>query len=662
MTRYQRGLLTFLMALLPGVAAGQELPFAHYTPASDYIPLPSAEVNKVHQDRLGYLWFVIFSSGIVRYDGHALESYGTADGMKDLAVWELVEDRDGRLWVGSNAGLIVSDRPLRDYAPGERAHFVSEIDGTPLAETVINRNRLAVDLDGRVWAGTSSNGIIRYRVHVEDGRTRVACDTVGTDAHGDGRNATVRALVARRDGTVCAGIGGGGVLVFGREDGAPTFLSEAHGLPAQNVNALHETGAGVLWGGCRNGLLWRLDESGALPRAVPVSQHLESNVVSIRATSDATLWVASEGSGMLRIDPLHPEDAALITRSNGLLSDNVHDIMQDTEGTLWIAQSGGVSKLRSNYGAFLTYTAASRAGEEPVLPSQAVNVIIPPSLAANRPELWLGTAEGGIVCIRDHRPVATIDATNGLRNNWVNGLVFDDAGRLWAGTSSGINCISFAGAPAPPPSPRRTRTRLFDRDATVASYRNTSVYACRRFDITGPDGPVESLWLAGFQNLFCRVNGAWFVLRERSGLRVTAFQSLAMDDAGRIWIGTRDQGLFRSIEPMSAAAFEAAEKEPVPFQPDEGTGTFGHEIVSRSSSACGRATRAPDQSDRDHRVARRPALGGNTGGALHPGRRAAPLGDAAYARGRPGRLERHRPHLRARWEPVARHQRRPERG
>ncbi|HEX5131303.1 MAG TPA: two-component regulator propeller domain-containing protein [Candidatus Krumholzibacteria bacterium] len=578
MRNYYRGLLTIALALLPGVAAGQELPFAHYTPASDYIPLPSAEVNKVHQDRLGYLWFVIFSSGLVRYDGHALESYGTADGMKDLSVWEMVEDRDGRLWVGSNAGLVVSDRPLQDYAPGERVHFVSQIGATPLAETVINRNRLAVDLEGRVWAGTSSDGIIRYGIEGTGDDARVVCDTVGTDVHGEGHNTTVRSLVCRRDGRVYAGLGGGGVLVFDHSD-TPGLLSEADGLPQQNVNSLYESPAGVLWGGCRNGLLWWLDEHGAAPRAVTLSRSLESNIASIRATSDSTLWVASEGSGMMRIDPAHPDSAMLITRSNGLLSDNIHHVMEDTEGTLWISQSGGISKLRANYRAFLTYSATSRAGEQPVLPSQAVNIILPPSATRGGDDLWLGTAEGGIVCIRDHRLAATINTDSGLRNNWVNALVFDDEGRLWAGTSAGINCIAFADSPPPPKAPRQTRTRIFGKDAVVASYRNTSVYTCRAFNIAGASGPVESLWLAGFQNLFCLVDGRWFILRERTGLVVTAFQAIAMDDDGRVWVGTRDQGLFRSIAPMTVATLTGASSEPVPYQPNEGDGVFGDEIT-----------------------------------------------------------------------------------
>lgn len=578
-SRILSGLAIALWILLPGRVAGQELPFFHYTPASDYNPLPSAEVNKVYQDRLGYLWFVIFSSGIVRYDGHALESYTVADGLRDLAVWEMIEDRDGRLWVGSNAGLVVSNKPLGAYRPGERIQFVATLDSVPLAETVINRNRLAVDRDGRVWAGTSANGIIRYHVEGRDTDAAVTCDTLATDARGDGKNATVRALVARRDGSVWAGVGGGGLMVF--ENGAtPRVLGPADGFPAQNVNVLYEAPDGMLWGGCRNGVILRVAEYADSTRAIMVSDRLTSNIAGILAAEDSTLWIASEGSGIMRMDPRAPDAASVLTRQNGLLSDNAHHVLLDSEGTLWLAQSGGVSKLRSNYRAFVTYSATSHAGEAPLLPSQAVNIVIPPSRTSNPGALWLGTAEGGIVCLRDDGTRATLNADDGLRNNWVNTLAFDSAGRLWIGTSSGMNCLALDGGPAAPRSPRTQRVTLFGKRGTLSSYRTTSAYVCRVLQLgTGADA-AESVWFAGFQNLFCVLNGRWYVLRDHAGLAITAFQSITQSEDGHIWIGTRDQGLYRSITPLTAAAIEQAAREPVPFQAEEGTGTFGAEIMT----------------------------------------------------------------------------------
>ena len=47
--------LFLILALLSSPLAAQELPFTHYTP-NDQIPLPSASVQKLAQDHLGYIW------------------------------------------------------------------------------------------------------------------------------------------------------------------------------------------------------------------------------------------------------------------------------------------------------------------------------------------------------------------------------------------------------------------------------------------------------------------------------------------------------------------------------------------------------------------------------------------------------------------------------
>jgi len=555
------------------------LPFAHYTPASDRTPLPSAEVIKTYQDRDGYLWFVIFSSGIVRYDGHSFETYTTSDGLRDLAVWEVVEDRSGRLWVGSNAGLAVSDRPLGDYRPGERIRFVTRVGGVDLVDGLINRNRLVADAGGRVWAGTAAAGIVRYHIASVGDSVRASCDTLGTDPLREGRNATVRSLVSRRDGSVCAGIGGGKLLIFPSGSDTPAMISQAEGLPTQSITTLYEAPDGVLWGGCRNGSLWRLDETAGAFHVVPVSERITASIAAMLATSDSVLWVASDGAGVMKLNPAHPESAVLVTRADGLLSDNVHHLSRDLEGSVWFSQSGGVSKLRANHEAFRSYTAATNSEESSKLPSPAVNVVIPPS-AADPTAMWLGTTESGVVAIRTDGTVATLDTDDGLRNNWVNGLVFDDAGRLWMGTATGINCLTFEGLAVAPPSALHTRVRVFEHAGVVTGYRNTSVYTCFRAHLPGRDGLVESLWFAGIQNLFCRVDERWWVMRERAGLPVTSFHSVAVDRDGFIWVGTRDHGLYRSHTPLTLAALEASSFEAVTLPPEEGGGDFGREITA----------------------------------------------------------------------------------
>src|SRR5216684_2776489 len=161
MPRWVRCLLPALLFSLP--LFGQELPFRHFTPNDQVNPLSSASVQKVTQDHLGYIWLAFYSSGLTRYDGHSMEEYGTDDGLRDLTIREVDEDGTHHLWVGSESGLVVSEKPLDAYEPGRRVHFVPRFGGVPLVQVRIRRNCLVVDRTGAVWTGTQ-DGIYRYRI------------------------------------------------------------------------------------------------------------------------------------------------------------------------------------------------------------------------------------------------------------------------------------------------------------------------------------------------------------------------------------------------------------------------------------------------------------------------------------------------------------------
>lgn len=121
--------------------AGQELPFRHFTPNDQVNPLSSASVRKVTQDHLGYIWFAFYSSGLTRYDGHAMEEYGTADGIRDLTIREVAEDGTHDLWAGSESGIVVSEKPLDAYEPGKRVRFVSAVGNERLPQMRVHVSR-----------------------------------------------------------------------------------------------------------------------------------------------------------------------------------------------------------------------------------------------------------------------------------------------------------------------------------------------------------------------------------------------------------------------------------------------------------------------------------------------------------------------------------------
>jgi signal transduction histidine kinase/ligand-binding sensor domain-containing protein len=580
------GLIVLAILFLTGQSAAQELPFTHYTSESEVNPLPSSEVRQVYQDRLGYIWMVVYSSGLVRYNGYKNDVYVVADGLPVLDVRQVIEDQLGRLWVATEAGVAVSKKPLGEYEGGGRIQFTSRIGSTDLLKIAVVDNRIAVDTRGSIWVGMRESGIIRYR---PEGLDSIVVDTIRTDPHREGKNRDVRAITIRRDSSVAASIGGGELLLFGKDNPTPDVVTAKEGLPASNVDALYDSRAGMLYGGCQSGVVWRLSGTGSQRRVERVNEELKSRITAITQESGGAIWIASQGSGAEKMSPLDSASGrreefrrrAIYTRKNGLLSDNVSNIMEDREGNIWIAQILGVSKLKGNYAAFGNFTAVAHSGVRPNLPSASVNAVVPPQQIGGSTIMTIAT-EGGIALVDEDGRIETIQADRGLKNNWVNALGYDDRDRLWIGTTNGINCISLDPRYPPPKSNQTASLTLFGRPASIASYKNTTIYACIRTGLKAGDGSQQTstaMWFTGYQNLYCFVDGGWLVFRNPSGLPPTFMAGAALDDEGHLWVGTRDNGLYRSLAPITLEYLNKLQTKPVS---DQGTGRepAGREVES----------------------------------------------------------------------------------
>lgn len=510
----------------------QVLPFVHYTPESDLRALPSAEVHGVEQDQLGYLWASVYSSGVVRYDGVRMDVYDRDDGLRDLAVWETMEDADGHLWIASNGGLTVSERPLDAYGPNERVRFTTTLGGVDLLNVGVQYNRMAVDATGRVWVGTSSLGIVRYTRAARGARA----DTLAVAT--DDRSVSAQALLTHSDGSVWAGLGDGRILRYA--DGRPRLVATT-GPASESPSVLFEEPGGRVLVGTRNGAVVRVTAAGAV---TPVVAPLGGVAVSILRTQAGETFVATSGAGLLVLDRGTPR---VLTRQNGLLSLSIHDLTEDAEGSVWVAQSGGLSKLRPGYRAVTGYTSASVVGERPALPATAVGAVAPGVAPC---AVWAGTPEG-VACLSDDFPVESshLGVGGGLSGSNVNALLPDAQGRVWIGTLAGIDVLTRPGDRVPGGRFVR-RVVLNGASFDLSTLGGSSVLGAGAFPIDGE----ESLWFAAFRRLYGLVGDDWVQLGEAAGLPETVFHAITADDAGHLWIGTRDQGLYRSRQPVTPAA------------------------------------------------------------------------------------------------------------
>jgi len=548
--------LLFITVLQVSAADSQTLPFTHYTPEREINPLPSAEVHHIYQDSIGYIWFSVYSSGLVRYNSTTMEVYGTDEGLRDLSVWEVKEDSEGRLWVASNAGLVVSEQPLTDYGTSESIRFVTQLDGVNLLDRSVNHNKIAIDSRNTIWVGTDNLGIVRYSY---DEAGIFHADTVATNFTDDELEAPVRAVTSDDDGHVWVSLTEGTLLRYNNFGNISSYNT---GTEA-NTNTLFVDSTGTLWGGDQQGRVWRMDKSGSQPEFINLDITVSGSISDLKEDSRGNIWVTSEGDGILKVLGANSESSIKtesIDQTNGLLSNIVFNTFEDRENNIWIAQSGGVSKLRYNYPAFKNITAESYSGEQPLLPGSSVGAVHYSQNSQFPCSLFAGTSQGGVACISDQFATESISQENGLQNNWVNGVETDDTGRVWIGSTRGLSSVSDLKSPIINGVTSSFSIDILGTEGRLSTYDTASILAAENLEIdknSSQSESVKSLWFPGYHEVYVVSGDRFYIMDASFGLPTVIYHSAAFDAGGYLWLGTRDQGIFRSKDPFTLETLQS---------------------------------------------------------------------------------------------------------
>jgi ligand-binding sensor domain-containing protein len=532
----------------------QELPFTHFTPDAGPARLPSSSVQKVHQDRLGYIWLGFFSSGLGRYDGHSITLYNVSDGLGDLTVRDFLEDASGRLWVASETGTYASELPLGEMQPDQRIRFVTAFGSTPLPSERMGRNQMVLMADGRLAISTR-RGLVTYRFAADGSLERGVIPVEGNPGAptflGSGPGGAL--WIAFADGEFGRYVPGGDHVELWRDSA----------LSASTASTLVETADGSLWVGNVSGELWRRGRDGG--SFTRVSTKLTERIPSITEMADGELWVASLGSGLLRFDPRHPDDATRYTRLDGLLGETLWSTLIDREGSLWIAQNGGISRLRSDFESFISLSGVSHLGETPVLPAPECFAVVPPSSdAAGEPSGWTWIATAGGVAVRNSTgSIATIGTDEGLLSSSVYSLLRDGSGTIWIGTAAGLNAVTFGETAGLAGMATSQSIELSGIEARVVGFwalPSERVYAVRRVQIEAGHERTDLVCTTGSSGVHCLCDGDWMELSSDKGSM--AAYDVTADADGRIWVATPEGGVLRTHVPVTRARLDSWRNAP----------------------------------------------------------------------------------------------------
>jgi signal transduction histidine kinase/ligand-binding sensor domain-containing protein len=228
-----------------------------------------------------------------------------------ISLWQ---DREGNLWSGTGAGLVMA-RPsnLETISPPD------EWQGRAVLS-------VCADTNNALWIGTEGAGLY----HFQNGTW------TNFDAAQGIRNPYIWSLAEDSMGRLCVGTWGGGLFMQGEGTNGNEF-GFALGMnkitpPMPSLLA----GPDDLWIGTTEGLLHY--QNGDATWFTNASGKFSGDIRAIAQDEPGAIWVGTAGSGLAC---LKNEMVQQFRQADGLSSDFIECLRFDEDGTLWIGTFGG---------------------------------------------------------------------------------------------------------------------------------------------------------------------------------------------------------------------------------------------------------------------------------------------------------------------------------
>ena len=486
--------------------------------------LPVGSIYDIVQEAKGQIWFASTGDGVVRYDGDRFARFGEKDVLAGKGAYDIFQDRDGNLWVGTDGGVSrFDDMDITTY---------SVADG--LIDNVIHE--VYQDRDGQMWFGSNNSGVTRF-----DGEIFVNYSVESGLPLGGARS-----MLQDRDGTMWFA----GNNTASRFDGEQfeSFVFSSSGIEFERSD-IYQDRAGALWFCTGQEGINRFADGVWTNFTIPGMSKQE--FTSAIEDANGHMWFGNWGGGIARFDG---KGWTIITAANGLVGEMALCVMEDRDGHYWWGfLGGGVTR----YDGF----AMTHFGPWNGFPNSFFFDV----LADRRGNIWYANFHGFGRVEADSSVVL-----RGGHKGWRTDSLYEDRdGDIWFGMWNGMWRYADGQLISYPDSllPALVFHMLEDKKGRMwfaAPWKRNGVWrydgedavAAVQFDME--DGlagnRVHSLaedhkgriWISTDAGISLYDDGDFTTLQKEDGLAANQLYRAVFTDAeGRVWIGGSDYGVWR---------------------------------------------------------------------------------------------------------------------
>jgi signal transduction histidine kinase/ligand-binding sensor domain-containing protein/DNA-binding response OmpR family regulator len=300
-------------------------------------------VSAIYEDRDGRKWIGTLNGGIDIYYPeqqffHTIShiQFGKNGLVSNFASCFL-EHSDGTIWVGTDGGgLSIWDR--------KTSRFSNYKNDPGKAGTLTNNHVSSIikDFKGEIWVATFGGGINKWN-RITKAFTPYKCRNEAAGMEND----NVWIMFEDTNKVLWATTFGSGMLYYLNREKDRFEVFSQHLI---DLLCIYQDKGGVLWAGTAHELI-RID---------PADKHhvryeIGKPVRAIHEDKAGNMWIGAEGGGLILFDRPGGKLVKRFTVKDGLSNNGVLNILEDSNGNLWMSTFNGLSEFNIQTNTFRTY-------------------------------------------------------------------------------------------------------------------------------------------------------------------------------------------------------------------------------------------------------------------------------------------------------------------
>jgi len=494
--------------------------------------LPQSSVYSIFQDKKGFIWFGT-QGGIAKYDGRDFASWSQREGLADNHVTTIGQDAEGNLWAGHRYDGVscyhldswstyfpkgLESGIISIYPKGESILALSEADGIFELQLTEDSIRLERHITLKELAVSKAN-----RLKEIDGEFLLATDNGIVNLF---NNHSISYFVGLEvldfDKTLEFGMAAITTSGIYCEKNVEELLSNEGMVGAKNHEAICASKKGGFWLAGKNGAthvgenkIKHMDASNGIP---------SEDVSCIIEDTEGNTWFGLLGSGASQFIG---DMFEAYGKNQGLRSESVSALTIDRQNRLWLAGNGTLELIefqRGPGGAIKnTINLNQQLGEF----GEILSIF-----QDTRSWMWLGTSNGAIVLDDNLKVIKELTTDQGLSHNGIISINEDLQGNIWlASLWKGVTVVTIKG--------HEFSCKALGKETGLPSDNFWTVLVDTKGKVfVGTD----DAGIIVFDEDEIRI------IDEKQGLLNLRAGSFSEDSKGNIWVGTIGGGIFRCNE------------------------------------------------------------------------------------------------------------------